>query len=246
MRIAVLSDIHGNLPALEAVTADLKLRTPDLTVNLGDCVSGPLWPRETCELLMAKTWPTIRGNCDRAVGREPRATMRHSDAIAYDRLDDRHRSWLGGLLNPHFVAENIFACHGTPTDDDDYLADDITGGLLSAPAPAAIAARLGKIAAPLTLYGHSHVPRIVQSSDGRTVLNPGSVGLPAYDGEWNGETYFAESGSPHARYALVTKRNAGFDMELIAIGYNFEFAAQKAETEGRADYAKALRTGTMR
>lgn len=47
MRIAVLSDIHGNLPALEAVLADLRAHAPDLVVNLGDCATGPLWPRET-------------------------------------------------------------------------------------------------------------------------------------------------------------------------------------------------------
>jgi predicted phosphodiesterase len=246
MRIAILSDIHGNLPALEAVITDLKQRTPDLTVNLGDCVSGPLWPRETCDLLMAKDWKTIRGNCDREAGGPSRPTDYDMDAFAWDRLDNSHRAWLAGLSKPQLVAENIFACHGTPTDDDDYLSDDITSGLLSAPAPATIAARLGDVAAQLILCGHSHVPRIVQSSDGRTVLNPGSVGLPAYASEWERETYLAESGSPHARYALVTKRNAGFDIELIAIDYNFELAAQKAGTEGRADYVKALRTGTMR
>ena len=53
MRIAVIADIHGNLPALEAVLADIQRRNVDRTINLGDCVSGPLWPREVCDLLMA-------------------------------------------------------------------------------------------------------------------------------------------------------------------------------------------------
>ena len=52
MRIAILADIHGNLLALEAVLTDLKGRKVDEFVNLGDCVSGPLWPRETVELLI--------------------------------------------------------------------------------------------------------------------------------------------------------------------------------------------------
>ena len=47
MRLAVISDIHANLPALEAVLADIRGRSVDATVNLGDCVAGPLWPRET-------------------------------------------------------------------------------------------------------------------------------------------------------------------------------------------------------
>src|SRR5215471_15524104 len=67
MRIAVLADFHGNLAALEAVVEDLQNRRPDQVVNLGDCVSGPLWPSETAALLMALGWPTVRGNHDRWV-----------------------------------------------------------------------------------------------------------------------------------------------------------------------------------
>ena len=55
MRIAIIADIHGNLPALEAVLADIQHRNVERTINLGDCVSGPLWPREVCDLLMART-----------------------------------------------------------------------------------------------------------------------------------------------------------------------------------------------
>jgi hypothetical protein len=50
MRLAVISDVHGNLPALEAVVADIKKRQVDTTVNLGDCVTSPLWPKETLKL----------------------------------------------------------------------------------------------------------------------------------------------------------------------------------------------------
>ena len=67
MRIAVIADIHGNLPALEAVLIDIARRHVDRTINLGDCVSGPLWPREVCDLLMASDDLTIRGNHDRWV-----------------------------------------------------------------------------------------------------------------------------------------------------------------------------------
>jgi predicted phosphodiesterase len=54
MRIAIIADIHGNLPALEAVLADIEHRTVDRVINLGDCVSGPLWPREVCDRLMQR------------------------------------------------------------------------------------------------------------------------------------------------------------------------------------------------
>ena len=72
MRIAVIADIHGNILALEAVLADLARRGgADRVVNLGDCVSGPLWPRETMERLEALGWPTVRGNHDRRVALDP-------------------------------------------------------------------------------------------------------------------------------------------------------------------------------
>ena len=57
MRIAVISDIHGNLPALDAVLTDIKERGTDLTVNLGDCVTSPLWPKETFEVLQSLALP---------------------------------------------------------------------------------------------------------------------------------------------------------------------------------------------
>jgi predicted phosphodiesterase len=246
MRLAVLADIHGNLLALEAVIAGLKSRSPDLTVNLGDCVSGPLWPRETCDLLMSLNWPTIRGNCDRAAGQEDRQSLGKSDAFAHDRLDPHHRRWLTSLPQPCAITETIFACHGTPAADDEYLLDDIAVPHLVAAAPATATARLGRVTQPFTLCGHSHIPRLVQAKDGRLVLNPGSVGLPAYDSQSDGQTYYSESGSPHARYAMVTMRGSSFDVEMIAVTYNHEAAARKAQAENRAEYVRALRTGTMR
>ena len=67
MRIAAVSDIHGNLFALDAVLADIERRAVDLIVNLGDIVSGPLLPSGTAQRLMALRLPTIRGNHERQV-----------------------------------------------------------------------------------------------------------------------------------------------------------------------------------
>lgn len=65
MRIAILADIHGNLPALEAVADDLDRRGVDAVVNLGDSLSGPLLPRETAQFLMARDWLHLAGNHER-------------------------------------------------------------------------------------------------------------------------------------------------------------------------------------
>src|SRR3990167_5824106 len=67
MRIAVLSDIHGNLPALLAVVVDFRRRGVDQVVNLGDSLSGPLLPKETAHYLMAQNCVQLAGNHERQV-----------------------------------------------------------------------------------------------------------------------------------------------------------------------------------
>ena len=98
MRIAIIADIHGNLPALEAVSAPTsKGAGIDRTINLGACVSGPLWPREVCDLLMASSSLVIRGNHDRWVSGPDPASMGPSDRYARLHLDADPRQGLGAL-----------------------------------------------------------------------------------------------------------------------------------------------------
>src|ERR1700742_4630472 len=112
MRLAIVSDIHGNLLALEAVIADLERRKPDRIVNLGDSVSGPLWPRETLARLRALNWPTVQGNCDRQVTTQKPGDMSKDDRFAYEALDRPARKWLAGLPATIDVAPDILALHG--------------------------------------------------------------------------------------------------------------------------------------
>src|SRR5262245_14697055 len=98
MRIAVIADIHGNLLALEAVLADLARRGgADRIVDLGDCVSGPLWPAETFARLETIGALTVRGNHDRRAALDPPDAMGPSDRFAYERLTEPQRDWLAGL-----------------------------------------------------------------------------------------------------------------------------------------------------
>ncbi|RYY32762.1 MAG: metallophosphatase family protein, partial [Sphingomonadales bacterium] len=86
--LAVLSDIHGNLPALEAVIADAQAAGATRFVNLGDSLSGPLWPAETAALLMRLDWSTIAGNHERQLLTDAPERMNASDRFARAALDD--------------------------------------------------------------------------------------------------------------------------------------------------------------
>ena len=160
MRIAVLADIHGNVLALDAVLDDLKQRGgADLTVNLGDSVSGPLWPRETFERLEALNLPTVRGNHDRRVARDPAdETMWASDVYAQERLTVAQREVLFAQPLTLQIAPGIIAFHARPDHDEKYLTDAVTDGQLERAPLAAIKRRLKSLdpSCRIVLCGHSH------------------------------------------------------------------------------------------
>ena len=178
MRLAVLADIHGNLPAIEAVVDDIGRRAVDQVVNLGDCASGPLWPRETLAGLIALQWPTVRGNHDRILGRDRPEKMAPSDRYAHAETESAQRTWLTLLPPALDIGDGVVAFHARPGDDDAYLLEDVVDGRLAAARPAAVAERLGGVAGTIILTGHSHLPSLVRLDDGRTIINPGSVGQP--------------------------------------------------------------------
>lgn len=234
MRIAVLSDVHGNVRALEAVLADIARRTPDVTVNLGDCVTSPLWPRETFELLETLSFPTVRGNHDRVLAEPADAWKIPSVVFTRDTLTERQRSALGALPPSIDVAEGVLAVHGTPASDTRYLLEDKVDGRLALATADTLGERLGDVAAGLVLCGHSHHQHVAADRRGRLVLNPGSVGTPRYSD--NDDRLLNEAGSPHARYAIATRGRAGWSVELIALEYDWTAVAEQAARNGRADW----------
>lgn len=251
MKLAVLSDIHGNLPALEAVIADLRAAGARRVVNLGDLLSGPLWPAETAALLMQQGWPTLKGNHERQL-LAPHGRLAASDAYAAERLDAAQRAWVEALPATAWLDPDLYACHGTPTSDLQYFLETVEAGWQRGGArgvrpatPQEVAERLGGVQAALCLCGHTHQARICRLVDGRCVLNPGSVGLQAYD-DGHPLPHVMEAGSPHARYALAERDGAGgWQLELRTVVYDWESAARQAERQGRGDWADALRSGRV-
>jgi predicted phosphodiesterase len=241
--VAVLSDIHGNRWALEAVLADIRRRGVRDMVNLGDSLYGPLDPAGTAEILMELAMPTVRGNEDRILLDDP---TRHPDSpslpFVLSSLASGHFRWLRGLPPVIDALAGMFLCHGTPGSDNEYLLWDVQPGRRARRQAPAIAARLPGVDRPIVLCGHDHLPARIDLPGGRTVIDPGSVGLPAYRDALP-FPHAMEAGSPHARYAMIQRASSGFEVEPITVAYDWHSAALAAEQNGRPDWAVALRTG---
>ncbi len=238
--LAVLADIHANIWALDAVLEDIKRRGIQTIINLGDQVYGPLAPRETAERILSASLLNLQGNEDRMLC-EPSAFL--SPTVAWSRsvLHREHLAWLCALPTTA-VFDDVFACHGTPQSDETYLLEDPSahGGILKSTEQ--INALLGAVPQRLILCAHSHTPRTVLLPDGRVILNPGSVGLPAYQDE-TPFPHKMETGSPHARYAIVSEEAGTYMVSHLVIPYDWQRAAQTAREHGRDDWAQWLEQG---
>ncbi|MES2942855.1 MAG: metallophosphoesterase family protein, partial [Pseudomonadota bacterium] len=242
----------------QAVLADIQKRGVDQTINLGDILSGPLQPAETADLLMEKNFITLRGNHERQVlelldagqALDPLST----DAYTASQLKPEHVAWLRSLPATLELNSEVFLCHGTPQNDLIYWLETTVPGhdLLKADAhptgmrpatPDEVLARLAGVAHSLVLCGHTHVPRLAQCGE-VLVVNPGSVGLQAYD-DIHPHPHIVENGTPHARYALIEKTASGWAVDLRALPYDHGAQASVAAARKRPDWAFALQTGLM-
>jgi predicted phosphodiesterase len=245
MKIAVISDVHGNIAALDAVLADAAARGADQVVNLGDIVSGGLFPEATADRLMALGLPTIRGNHERQLLELAPERMGPSDRHAAACLRPDQLRWIAALPETLWIGADVLLVHGAPDSDLTYFLETVTEQGLRPATPVEIQHRAGDINAAVILCGHTHVARVIELDDGRLIINPGSVGLPAYEDDLP-YPHVVESGSPHARYAILSGEKGNWSAELHAVEYDWEQAARDAEANGRMDWAWALRTGRVK
>ena len=123
MKIAILSDIHGNLPALQAVLAEIDAAGVDCIINGGDTLGGPLESARTADLLMQRRIPMIAGNHERQLLTLPPDHLSRSDACTASEISTGHRAWLASVPPTLWLLDNVFVCHGTPHSDLHYWLD---------------------------------------------------------------------------------------------------------------------------
>lgn len=238
--LAVLADIHGNIWALESVLADLRRRGITRVVDLGDSLSGPLEPGAAAERLMQEQIESLCGNDDRAIFPTGKSSPTHE--YARRSLTQEQMAWLQSQPATRIIDGQIFLCHGTPSSDEVYLLEEPQPQSSILKETQAIVQALAQVAQPVICCGHSHTPRAVYLPGGQLIINPGSVGLPAYTME-EPFPYKMESGSPHARYAILSKINERWAVSHLAVPYDWWKAAAKARENARPDWAAWLESG---
>lgn len=256
MKIALFSDIHANLPALEAFFKDADSRDIDAIYCLGDLVGYNIWPNEVVDEIRKRKIPTIAGNYDLGIGRasdecgcayktdEEKAMGKISISYTNEIVKDEQRAYLR-TLPAHIKLEyqlnndqlNVLLVHGSPRKINEYLFEDRD--------EKSMLRIMEQADADLMFFGHTHKPyhRILNSGvDGqdhfRHAVNIGSVGKPKDE-------------DPRGGYVLLTIHpdssksvKESVDVEFIRFDYDIEKAAQAVENSPLPNaYADMLRNG---
>jgi predicted phosphodiesterase len=245
MIYALVSDIHANLPALEAVVEDVGRRSVAATYHLGDLVGYAPWPNETVALLRERGIPGVAGNYDSTVGTDYKhCGCRYEDPrqeelshISYDwtrrHVSPATKGFLAGLpfridLLPsggHLSGPRVVLVHGSPTLNTLYWTEDRPDDFCLKMAAFA-GARPGDVIA----FGHTHLPWH-REIGGIHFVNTGSVGRPK-DGDWR------------AGYVLLEIGSGAVSVENVRVEYDLERAMRGIrESDLPNEFAEHLRTG---
>jgi predicted phosphodiesterase len=256
MKIALISDIHANLPALEAFFKDVETRNTDAIYCLGDLVGYNIWPNEVIDEIRRRGIPTIAGNYDWGIGRssddcgcayktdEEKALGKVSISYTNEVVKDEQRNYLR-TLPAHIRLEyqlnedkrNILFVHGSPRKVNEYLFEDRD--------EKSMLRIMEQADADIMCFGHTHKPyhRILNAGmEGkdhfRHAINIGSVGKP-------------KDSDPRGGYVILTINpdssvtdKDSIQVEFIRFEYDVEKAAKAVEDSPLPnEYADMLRNG---
>jgi predicted phosphodiesterase len=246
MRYALISDIHANLPALEAVLNDIAGQTGVTgTYHLGDLVGYAPWPDETVALIERSAIPGVAGNYDSTVATDYKhCGCRYEDPVQ-EALSHVSYGWTRAHVSPatkrflgslpfridvrpnggHLAGPRLLLVHGTPTLNTVYWTEDRSEEFCLK-----MAAQAGLGAGDVIAFGHTHKPwhREIQ---GIHFVNTGSVGRPK-DGDWR------------AGYVLLSMESGHVEADVRRVGYDLDRAmAGICASELPDEFAGYLRTG---
>lgn len=228
MRFAVISDIHSNLHALQAVLADIEDRGLEHIYCLGDVVAYTAYPNEVVETLRKRGIKTVQGNCDKRIGDElptdprdfPSAEEARLAGIFNDwtigMMSETNKQWLASLpFEARFMADDlsVLAVHGSPRRNNEGMHRHMSDGESMEAA--------GGADFDILLCGHTHVPfhRVI---DGRHYINPGSVGKPKH--------------GINPVYAVVDVVGREVTATAVEVPYNIDEAAQAIISVGMPEH----------
>jgi diadenosine tetraphosphatase ApaH/serine/threonine PP2A family protein phosphatase len=176
----------------------------------------------------------------------PPEKMGSWDRPAHAQLDNRHLDWLRAVPPTRVYRDQVFLCHATPAHDEVYWLDTVlSDGTVRMSSLEAIEQEALGIMQPLILCGHTHLARAVRLSDGRLVVNPGSVGSPGYR-DTHPFPHVIEAGTPDARYAILELAGDDWRVTFRHAPYDHDAMAALARQNGQPELASALATGWIR
>lgn len=238
MKIAVISDIHGNIFALEAVLKDIEGRKVDMTYCAGDLVGYAPYPNEVIGLMKENKIPAVMGNYDDAIGNQrfvcgcdyknEQAQALGESSIAWTRehVTEENKEFLRNLpADIRFRAGTfeVMMVHGSPRRLNEYLHEDVR--------PEHLIEILNECACDVLICGHTHIPYHKVVGPGRHVVNAGSVGKPKH-------------GDPSATYVIIEFEET-VEVCIQKVAYDVERAARAVEASGLPEeFAGMLRKGT--
>lgn len=232
--VAIITDIHGNLPALEAALAAVDEIGPDAVYCGGDLVGYGPWPNEVCRLVEERGIPTIYGNYDYAIGREEddcgcayvtehdRELGQRSVVWTLANTDQRSKDYMRELpfdLRFELGGKRVRLVHGSPRKVNEYLFED---------KPAKTFDRIAEGAdCDALVFGHTHKPWIA-SYGGVLFVNCGSVGKP-------------KDGDPRGAFAVLEAASDGVEARIERFDYDAELASREVAAAGLpSEFAKKL------
>ncbi|MHB8158377.1 MAG: metallophosphoesterase family protein [Desulfocucumaceae bacterium] len=239
MNVAFISDIHGNLHALEAVLKDAGDRGIGAVYCAGDLVGYGPRPNEVAELIKKRGIPTVMGNYDDTIGNrrlvcgcdfkdeEARRLGEKSIAWTRENTTEENRLWLARLPVAMTVSHGGFAIslvHGSPRSMNEYIFPNTSEVYLEE--------LVREVGADVLVCGHTHLPFVKKTAAGY-VINAGSVGRPRH-------------GNPKAAYVVVEAGAGRIAADIIEVSYNYEETAREIERFGLpAQFAEIIRTGSV-